>query len=749
MNFVAVPLSTCLVQEIDAFFFFSVVQVNIEFKSEIIILQLVDIVNHSPNRTTFSESGESTTVERRFCLCPPCVACSGRDVPIAAPNMHLPTVAEPCNRILFCAYLFFIRFSSRSLVSSAKRSSCHRITFNLTAILVTITILLTTQLALYNAFLLPPAYSPADAVAFPSPTTTTYFEEYSTESTDNGPLVTSPPSFSDLYPNLASLKSLLSHRLEQATSGNHNEDTIDSTDLSNANDFSPKDVAAGEQRSPGARSSSPNADGRSPANDHNGWMSEDLLPKEKSIINIKLVKRVRPHINVATDRDARTYLSDPQLDFESSFAEHHAYGCRIRVRRAISRSSNTNEFVAQSYSQLLHKPLGPLQAEITVDLHHNAAAFKVSSVAATAQSSSLTENGKSAYLKTHPFNATSPSSLSSSSSSHFNRSQIVDGPDETTPCSQLPLHILRPYAHNLTQLVVFNTNVRRLRRFEFGSARLDKLQRLDIIHNRRLLEFEQRSFDGLARLEYLAVINNARLQHIPATAFAGAKQLQELLLIGNGNHWSSDYLHMLLRSATASILPNLVHLHVRGVPLPSFTPDQWARADAWRMLRRFEKLYGLEAISSYRPLVLPSQYEHIWHPFDPSDWVDSEEDRMNVTADTDELRRGFGCGSNCNHRRLSGQIEAQQHMPDSNGIKLGRDAFAQLYQIRYLQLEYADLMHLHSEVLLPLIGNLSSLNLAGNTKLTGENLRNMLSTHNTAIKNHNSKASAAERIDVL
>jgi hypothetical protein len=609
--------------------------------------------------------------------------------------MHLPSAAE-----LYSALSVALRTDPR-LLSSTRLAAVRSAVFTWHTFVI---IHLFTSCLLQrptSGFLLPPAFSPPNADAFAAPTTVT-FDPTSTEQPDSA--VTPSPSFSDLYPNLASLKSLLTHRLEQATSRNNNDDGSDAID--DSNEFTFKEATVG---------------------DNSGWMSEDLLPKEKSIINIKLVKRVRPHINVALDRNARNYLTSPQLDFESSFAELFANGCRVRVRRSISSSVTSNDFSTQSYSQLLHKPLGPLQAEISRDERP--------------QTHRQTRSAPNVHVR--PINSTGA----------FNRSQ-ADGQSSTDEsdgdCTQLPLHILKPYAHNLTQLVIFNTNVRRLRRFEFGSARLDKLQRLDVLHNPALVELEKRTFDGLARLEFLALINNEQLQQVPATTFAGAKQLHELLLIGNGNRWSSEYLQMLLRSATASILPNLVHLHVRGARLPTFTIDQWARADAWKMLQRFDQLFGREAISNYKPIVSPSHYEHIWHPYDPADWVDSEEDRVNVTSNEDnDCDAGFGCGPNCDQSRLEQEMQKQAKSPEFSGIKLDRDALAHLYQVRYLQLEHADLMHLHPEVIVPIIGNLSTLSLAGNVKLNSDNLRNLLTALNSAVKQHHSKVTLADKKDVL
>lgn len=349
-----------------------------------------------------------------------------------------------------------------------------------------------------------------------------------------------------------------------------------------------------------------NPPGRSPNYSYSdSWTSEELWPKDNSIIHVKLISPAPKSIPVWEPTNLNYYLSDQNLDFDSPFEIQSLNNCLIEY----------NQFRGNQQQQQEDGKEGLIQAQIS-----------------------------------------------------------------GSKCTLLPLNSLK-FFDNLTHIIIRNTGIVNLNKFVFGAAKLEKLTRIDIIDNKQLKVIQSRAFDGLTRLIYLSFINNKALYDVnQIEIFVGLKNLEELIWINN-NHLNYRTFFTLIRASSVRILPNLIHLHISG-------------------------------------------------PEDDVIENDSESDSENVESDQSALKLSDDENQDRNdtqqvNRRDSNDI--QKNILRS-GIKINKDEFVSLTQIKYLQLANCDIRMINPLSFLPLKPKLIGLNLSGNKKLNVANLKQTLIT---------------------
>ena len=91
------------------------------------------------------------------------------------------------------------------------------------------------------------------------------------------------------------------------------------------------------------------------------WTSEDLLPKEKSIIHVKLVRPSPKKVPNWEERHKDNYLSDPSLDFDSPLLSKSLNNCLIEYKDIDSDIDSDGQWRVQiSGSQCVSLPLNTL-----------------------------------------------------------------------------------------------------------------------------------------------------------------------------------------------------------------------------------------------------------------------------------------------------------------------------------------------------------------------------------------------------
>lgn len=388
-------------------------------------------------------------------------------------------------------------------------------------------------------------------------------------------------SFSELYPNLASLHQLLTSSIEYSSGQQY------------APSSAPASTEASEASSTAAQSST------------EPMATDDLLSKDKSIINIKFIKKQSRKLDIKRQRRKADYLRSVALNFDAAYLVERWNNCTVRFK----------SYVASKES-----------GELFVHTHH--------------------ELAKQNYSK-----------------------QIhvqIEGAD----CVQLPIRQLRPYANNITSLVVTGTGVQRLEKYVFGVGGLLKLEQLYLHANPQLNQLKSRTFDGLSLLSYLSIINNDQLSRLDADAFAGIKNLEELIFIGNAEHaWSHDQFSYLVRVVSSRILPNLVHLHLsRSKCEPDVDEDE-------------------------REFALMRRHYHDFF----------------VETNSTQLER----------------TKSKEAKKPNAGIKINKHDLQLIDQVRYLQLEDCQIAYVHQDAFEPLVHNLVQLSLAYNP-INPANLKQIL-----------------------
>uniref|UniRef100_T1L3S4 TIR domain-containing protein n=1 Tax=Tetranychus urticae TaxID=32264 RepID=T1L3S4_TETUR len=370
------------------------------------------------------------------------------------------------------------------------------------------------------------------------------------------------------------------------------------------------------------------------------WVSEELWPKEKSIIHIKLIKPVPKEISIRESRDKDYYLTDTSLDFDSPYRTLFQNNC------AISFKSYYDGFTSEPNNQEISREVSSIQVQITGGID----------------------------------------------------------------CKELPLSLLTPFAANLTHLVVKDTGITNLTKFLFGAYRLDKLIRLDLISNSQLVSLQSRAFDGLTRLSYLSLINNNLLTEISLESFAGLKSLEELIFLGNGPFWDQSYFLSILRASSDKILPNLIHLHLCGAKVVDVNNTNINPSDV-NNLEKIEYIYNEMSTNHSVPIDGHKSND---------DAVKSRSVLLSVLRSSDSEAAQENGPTSVNKPGVV--INWKRNNNHKSGLKINKDDFQALTQVKYLQLSDCDITYIHPLALAPLARNIISLNLAGNPKLRIHNL---------------------------
>ena len=79
------------------------------------------------------------------------------------------------------------------------------------------------------------------------------------------------------------------------------------------------------------------------------WTSEELWPKEKSLIHIKLMKRLPKEISIWETRKKENYLADISLNFDSAFKTIKVNSCQLAFKSE-SEESLSNKMIQFSNS---------------------------------------------------------------------------------------------------------------------------------------------------------------------------------------------------------------------------------------------------------------------------------------------------------------------------------------------------------------------------------------------------------------
>lgn len=369
----------------------------------------------------------------------------------------------------------------------------------------------------------------------------------------------------------------------------------------------------------------PSANGRSSSDlvqtilysyNQDSYNQEELWPKELSVIHVQLVTPRAKEIPVWHMRNKDQYLHDPVIDFDSPFLSQRMNGCLVEYKRIDWDTSQGAE--------------GLIQVQITAD-----------------------------RWSRRNFYANANSAVIQASKKDSQQQQA---------CRELPLEWLN-FKSNLTHLIIRDTEITELIKYQFGRARLDRVARIDIISNANLTRIESRAFDGLTRLAYLSIIKNSGVATMSVEAFAGAKNLEELIWISSGPPFGDpaqpDMFQTLLRSASTHILPNLVHLHLHSEEVNQPIEQLFVNYESpVRYLQSIEAHNKSKSHYTRRP---------------------------------------------------------------SSGIKLTKDDIEGLSQVKYLQLTNCGIKQIHQDALIPLSRHLLGLNLAGNRGIDVPSLRAALS----------------------
>lgn len=102
--------------------------------------------------------------------------------------------------------------------------------------------------------------------------------------------------------------------------------------------------------------------GRSTYSNSDSWTFEELWPKEKAIIHVKLIKPTQRDIPVWELRHKDTYLSDPSLDFDSPLISQTFNNCLIEYKAVESYSDEDDGLLQAQISgpECLSLPLSLL-----------------------------------------------------------------------------------------------------------------------------------------------------------------------------------------------------------------------------------------------------------------------------------------------------------------------------------------------------------------------------------------------------
>ena len=388
-------------------------------------------------------------------------------------------------------------------------------------------------------------------------------------------------SFSELYPNLASLHQLLTSSIEYSSGQQYGVQPATPTESNTDRTSATTAQSSFDQQ------------------------TDDLLAKDKSIINIKFIKKLPRKLDIKKERRKADYLNDVNLNFDSAYLIEKWNNCTVRFKSYV-RSKETGElFVHNNYE---------LQKQ--------------------------------------------------------NYSKQIHVQIEGIDCVRLPIKQLKPYANNITSLVVSNTGIQRLEKYVFGVGSLMKLESLYLHENSELVQLKSRTFDGLPFLFYLSIINNDKLSQLDPDTFAGVKNLEELIYIGNGQaSWSYDYFSYMIKIVSSRILPNLIHFHLSGTRCVRLNEDE---AEFDRMKRFYDEF----------------------------------------SADAN--------GHSSNRTKIS------EIKKPNTGIKINRHDLTFIDQVRYLQLEDCELVYISPDSFEPLLKNLVQLNLAYNPLISLTNLKQIL-----------------------
>lgn len=164
-------------------------------------------------------------------------------------------------------------------------------------------------------------------------------------------------SFSELYPNLASLHQLLTSFVQSASLVDNDHD----------DQFPSIEHGSGQQY---VRSNSP----ATPADETEGFSSfattaqspdtsttEELLSKDKSIINIKFIKILPRKLEIKKQRRKLDYLKDKNLNFDSAYLVERWNNCTVKFKSYVKIRDtgelfihNNYELQKQNYSKQIH-----------------------------------------------------------------------------------------------------------------------------------------------------------------------------------------------------------------------------------------------------------------------------------------------------------------------------------------------------------------------------------------------------------
>ncbi|RWS08504.1 toll-like receptor 2, partial [Dinothrombium tinctorium] len=363
--------------------------------------------------------------------------------------------------------------------------------------------------------------------------------------------------------------------------------------------------------------------GSSDNSDGSSWISEELWPKDKTLLHIKIVKPALKEISIWKSRNKHQYLLDPILDFDSPYRTQFVNNCKIEFKSNFYGVANTN--------------FGSHASNIQVKI----------------------SGGKK--------------------------------------CKHLPLASLTPIAKNLSHLVIRETGIFNLTKFLFGSARLDRITRIDIIDNKYLTQIANRVFDGLTRLTYLSIINNENLNDFNVEALAGAKTLEEFIYIGNGFLWNTQIFVNLVRAASARIVPNLIHIHI-----------------------------GRRKVSEENGIITTAFKD------------------LHQTESS--LFDGFATNITSNLNMHQNQSALFENF--SSSVRISKDDLIFLTQVKYLQLTDCDITSIHPLAFKPLLESLNTLNLAENVKLPLKAWKQFLSIFSISKQTKSGTKPTLEKLDI-
>lgn len=289
-------------------------------------------------------------------------------------------------------------------------------------------------------------------------------------------------SFSELYPNLASLHQLLTSSIEYNSGqqyGLQSTTSNESNDGTTLSSWSTIGTQTTEQNS----SSS---------------LSDDQMAKDKSIINIKFIKKLPRKLDIKRERRKIDYLKDANLNFDSAYLIEHWNNCTVKFKSTV-RSKDSGELWIHNNFEL-QKQNYSKQIQIKIE-GSNCVQLPIQ------------------QLKNYANNITS---ILISGTGIKKLEKYVFGAGSFMKLEQL-------YLHENSELI-------ELKERTFDG--LSFLYYLSIINNDKLSQLDTSTFAGIKNLEELIYIGNGQM------------------------FWSNEYFNFMIKIVSSRILPNLIHYHL-------------------------------------------------------------------------------------------------------------------------------------------------------------------------------------------